>query len=209
MAGTGRIPKPTLERLPRYLRVLRRYREMGQGETAIASRVLGFEAGIEEFQVRKDLSYVPARGLPSRGYQVSELEESLDELLGHATLRNAAVLGAGRLGAALSQYAHFPLYGFKVVLLLDKDEKRVGHPVGPFTVQHADRMPALLLQHNVCLGIIAVPDTDAQEMADRLIRAGVRGLWNFAPVKLTVPSGVYIRNEDLGIGLSFLSYHVR
>ncbi len=200
------IPKPTLERLPRYLRALRRHE--ATGEIFISSSRLGSESGIEEFQVRKDLTHVEVTGLRSKGYPVEDLILALRQVLGLTGQRDAIVVGAGRLGTALSQYPGFTNYGFKIVDLFDSDPYKVGSMIGDLRVMSVDSMPKYLREMGVSTAIITVPAEEAQRVTDQLIEGGIKGIWNFAPVALDVPPDVYVRNEDLAIGLASLSYHV-
>ncbi len=200
------IPRPTLERLPRYLRALRRHEDAG--EVFISSSRLGAEAGIEEFQVRKDLTHVEVTGRPSKGYPVGDLIAALRKLLGLTGQRDAIVVGAGRLGVALSQYPGFANYGFKIVGLFDSDPGKVGSVIGGLRVMPVDSMLEYLSHEGIAMAIITVPAEDAQGVADQLLEGGIKGIWNFAPVALDVPPDVYVRNEDLAIGLASLSYHV-
>ena len=201
-----RIPKPALERLPVYLRVLRQSKAMGK--QYMSSSQLGKESGVEEFQVRKDLSYVRAAGRPGRGYHIETLISTLEGHLGVQDVRKAVVVGAGRLGQALSLYPGFRDYGFQIVRLFDTQPTKIGQWVGGLQIASVDHMVDWIWNNRIPMAIITVPAEAAQPVADRLVRAGVRGMWNFAPVVLEVPDQVFVRNEDLAVGLASLSHHV-
>ncbi len=203
--GTN-IPKPALERLPRYLRALRR--ERGRGKSFMSSNALGQASGVEEFQVRKDLSHVQVSGRPGRGYRIESLIVTLEHVLGLDEVRDAVVVGAGRLGQALSQYPGFENFGFNIVRLFDNDPEKVGQQVGDFKITHVQQMPEWINRHGISVAMMTVPADCAQEVADQLIKDGVTGLWNFAPVLLRVPEHVVVRHEDLAIGLAQLSHHM-
>ena len=206
MSEPVRLPKPTLERFPRYLRVLRKRAE--EGEKYISSANLGSELGVQEFQVRKDLTHVDTNGRPGKGYDIEELVNDIEELLGLNNVREAVVVGAGRLGQALTEYPGFARYGLKIVALFDNDPEKVGQEVSGVPIVEHDKMVDLVRRMAISQAIITVPAEDAQEVADKLVAGGVMGIWNFAPEVLEVPPGVYVRNEDLAVGLAALSHHV-
>jgi len=119
-----------------------------------------------------------------------------------------AIVGIGHLGGALANYVNFASLGFSVVALLDRDKKIIGHKVNGIEVCDIARMKEIVASKAVDIGVITVPADEAQGVADLLVAAGVKGIWNFAPIKLSVPSTVPLVNEDLSVGLSALSYHM-
>jgi redox-sensing transcriptional repressor len=199
-----RLPRPVLERLPRYLRILEQ--ELLNHNDYTSSLYLGSEIGVEEFQVRKDLAFVDIQGIPGKGYPVRELSGALKNLLGLNVSTTAVVIGAGRLGQALTQYPGFSSFGLKIVGLLDIDENKVGEKVGDLEILSAVNSSSLIRKMQVDMAIITVPAQEAQHVADEVIAGQVRAIWNFAPVVLEVPPTVFVRNEDLTIGLAFLCH---
>ncbi|MCK9222516.1 MAG: redox-sensing transcriptional repressor Rex [Limnochordia bacterium] len=206
MAQLISIPKPTLERLPRYLRVLHHQKE--KGNTFISSGVLGHEIGVDEFQVRKDLQHVKISGRPGKGYFIDDLIDSIEELLGLNNVNEAIVIGAGRLGQAISLYSGFDRYGLRIVALFDHDPIKIGHKIGEKPILNVAKMPDLIRRMAIPMAVITVPAEHAQSVAEQAILGGVRAIWNFAPVVLEVPAGVHVRNEDLAVGLASLSHHL-
>ncbi|MGE5554558.1 MAG: redox-sensing transcriptional repressor Rex [Betaproteobacteria bacterium] len=200
------IPKPSLERLFLYYRILEACRE-GCKEV-ISSDELGRRAGVDAAQVRKDLTYISQCGRPGVGYQVGELAVALETVLGVKQVTNAALVGVGRLGAAIHNYPGFARFGLRITALFDNDPALVGQRVGEHEIYHVDRLGEIVAGGGIQLGIITVPAQAAQMVANALVAAGVKGLWNFAPVTLRVPPGVIVRNEDLAVGLATLSWYL-
>lgn len=204
MKSSPAIPKPSLERLFLYYRILEACEE--SGKEVISSEELGRRAGVDAAQVRKDLTYISQCGRPGIGYRVGELRLALETVLGLKQTTAAALVGVGRLGTAIHNYPGFAHFGLRITALFDVE--RVGERVGKHQIFHLDRLPELVAENNIQVGIIAVPAQAAQAVANALIAAGVRGLWNFAPVTLRVPPGVVVRNEDLAVGLATLSWYL-
>jgi redox-sensing transcriptional repressor len=200
------IPKPSLERLFLYYRILEACQE--SKKDVISSEELGRRAGVDAAQVRKDLTYISQCGRPGIGYQVGELRLALESVLGLKHITSAALVGVGRLGTAIHNYPGFAHFGLRITALFDADAGRVGERVGEHEIHHTDRMGEIVAASDIQLGIIAVPAQAAQSVANALIAAGVKGLWNFAPVTLRVPPGVVVRNEDLAVGLATLSWYL-
>src|SRR3954452_9923372 len=117
------------------------------------------------------------------------------------------IVGIGNLGHALANYGGFGASGFHVVGLVDADASKVGMAVGDLTVRHRDDLPALVEEHGIAIGIVATPAQAAQDVADRLVAAGVTSILNFAPAVISVPEGVSLRKVDLAVELQILSFH--
>lgn len=200
------ISKATIDRLPLYYRTLRLAQE--EGIDIISSEELGKRLGITPEQIRKDLASFGQFGKKGVGYYVNELKRNVGEILGLDNHWNIAVIGIGHLGAALSNYQNFVSLGFNLVALFDADPEVVGKTVHHVKVDPIAALEQIVKERNIHIGIIAVPASFAQGVADQLVAAGVRGIWNFAPVKIKVPESMHIVNEDLSIGLSSLSYHI-
>lgn len=200
------ISKATIDRLPLYFRTLRLAQE--EGIDIISSEELGKRLGITPEQIRKDLASFGQFGKKGVGYYVSELKRNVGEILGLDNHFNIAVVGIGHLGAALSNYQNFVSLGFNLVALFDKNPAVIGTTVNDVKVENVDDLERIVKERNIHIGIIAVPGPFAQDAADKLVAAGVRGIWNFAPIKMKVPESMHIVNEDLSVGLSSLSYHI-
>lgn len=206
MKGQIAISKATIDRLPLYFRTLRLAQD--EGIDIISSDDLGRRLGITPEQIRKDLASFGQFGKKGVGYYVNELKRNVGEILGLNNHWNIAVIGIGHLGAALANYQNFVTLGFNLVALFDQDPNVIGATVNHIKVEAISDLERIIAEKNIHIGIIAVPAAFAQGIADRLVDAGVRGIWNFAPIKMRVPSTMHIVNEDLSVGLSSLSYHI-
>lgn len=203
MAERKSVPDPTLLRICRYLRILERH-----GEPTISSAAIAEAAGVNAAQVRKDLSFFGEFGQPGVGYDVKQLLSSLKKMMGLDREREVIVIGAGALGSALINYPGFENRGFRIVGVFDNNPAKIGHRLRGYEVMPIDRLSEVISEHNVSIGIIAVPRQSAQDVADALIEAGVYGIVNFAPVTLKVPDGVVVRSVDLTLQLETLAFYL-
>jgi len=199
------VPDATVSRLPLYLRVL--VELAGAGEATVSSDELAEAAGVTSAKVRKDLSALGSYGTRGIGYDVAELIDAIRSTLGLTQHWSILIAGVGNLGQALARYKGFAERGFRVAALLDVDPTKVGTRVADLAVRHLDELPAIVRREGVAIGVIATPATAAQDVADRMVGAGIRSILNFAPAMLTVPEGVTIRKVDLAIELQILSYY--
>jgi redox-sensing transcriptional repressor len=204
MVESKQIPDPTLLRMCRYLRILERH-----DQPTISSATIADAAGVNAAQVRKDLSFFGEFGQPGVGYHTDDLLASLKRMMGLDEELEVVVVGAGALGSALINYPGFENRGFRIVAVFDNNPAKVGHRLRGYEIMAFDRMKETIAEQNVSLAIIAVPRVSAQDVADGLIDAGVRGILNFAPVTLKVPEGVVVRSVDLTLQLETLAYHLR
>ena len=203
---TSMISKATIDRLPLYFRTLRLVQD--EGIDVISSDELGRRLGITPEQIRKDLASFGQIGKKGVGSYVNELKHNVGGILGLDHHWNIAVIGIGHLGAALANYQNFVSLGFNLVALFDQDPKIIGTVQNHVKVEDVRQLARVVRERHVDIGIIAVPAAFAQDVADQLVAAGVRGIWNFAPIKMQVPDAMQIVNEDLSIGLSRLSYYI-
>jgi len=200
------IPAPSLRRLPIYYRRL--VQALADGQVVMSSRELGDAAGVPDAQVRKDLGYLDYEGRPGVGYDVRELAAGLEDFLGLVNDKEAVVVGAGHLGTALALYGGFERYGLRIVALFDADPAKLGTLPDGRQILPVAKLTDLVSRLQVQIGIIAVPEQAAQEVAERLVAGGVRAIWNFAPCKLALPADVLVKNEDLAAELATLSHHI-
>ena len=200
------ISQATIDRLPLYYRTLQLV-EAGD-IPIISSDELGRRLDITPEQIRKDLATFGQFGRKGIGYDVHELKERISNILGLQNHWRLAIVGVGHLGGALANYVNFAPMGFSVVALFDIKKKIIGKTINGIEVYSSERLNELIAELGVDIGVITVPASEAQIIADKLVAAGVKGIWNFAPIKLNVPSTVPLVNEDLAIGLSALSYHM-
>jgi redox-sensing transcriptional repressor len=156
--------------------------------------------------VRKDLAYFGQFGHPGIGYRVEDLIAQVRKILGTDKTWNVLLVGAGNLGRALMAYKGFEKKGFRLAAVFDADPGKLGKKQGPFPIQPLSELSATIAAKNIRLGIIAVPADHAQDVADQLVGAGLRGILNFAPVSITVPSEVALTAVDLAVQLEQLSF---
>jgi redox-sensing transcriptional repressor len=206
MAPKPRIPRPTVKRLSLYLRELEALAD--RDLQTLSSKQLGDTLGLTDAQVRKDLAFFGQFGHPGIGYKVSELIKELRKILGTDRQWNAAIVGAGNIGRALMPYARFRRKGFEIVAVFDADAKVVGSVVTGHKVRPMNDLASLVKERNIQIGIIAVPADGAQRVADALIEAGVRGILNFAPVRLDVHKKVSVTSVDFLLSLEQLAFQV-
>ncbi|MDQ6875913.1 MAG: redox-sensing transcriptional repressor Rex [Actinomycetota bacterium] len=199
------IPEATVARLPVYLRALHTLADLGHA--TVSSEELATSAGVNSAKLRKDLSHLGSYGTRGVGYEVALLIESISRALGLNQRWAVALIGVGNLGHALAGYDGFASRGFRIAALLDADPVRVGERISGLSVRHIDDLDAVVADQGVSIGVIATPATAAQEVCDRLVRAGVTSILNFAPCVLAVPEGVDVRKVDLSIELQILSFH--
>lgn len=204
MQTPPRVPESTAARLPVYLRVL----DSLSGTNSISSESLASACGVTSAQLRKDLSFVGSHGTRGVGYDVRDLRDALASELGMQHDWPVVIVGGGNLGLALAGYAGFASRGFRVVGLVDADVLRAGEAVGDgLVVQPMVDLARIVRRTHCVIGVIATPAQSAQAVADQLVDAGVTGILNFAPVVLSVPAGVQVRDVDFGVELQLLAFH--
>ncbi len=198
-----RIPKPTARRLSLYLRELDSLREAKL--KSISSTQLGNSLGFTGAQVRKDFATFGTFGRPGVGYSISHLCENIRQIIGTDQTWDVAVVGAGKIGQAISAYPRFIDRGFKVVAVFDSNKKIIGTTIAKHRVRPVADMTRIIPIRNIRLAILSVPVTVAQELADRLVASGITGILNFAPIRLRVPSGVGVSSVDFSRSLEQLA----
>lgn len=193
------ISKATLSRLPQYLRILKKLKK--EDVQNISSTTIADILKLNSIQVRKDLALISHQeGRPGIGFYVDELIIDLEEVLGLRNVTDAIIIGAGRLGQALLNYPGFE-GNFNIVMAFDKDKSKCDNE----KIFYIDEMKNLINEKNIKIGIITVQRVAAQEVCNLLVEAGIKAIWNFAPVNLNVPEDVIIKNEDLSASLMILS----
>ena len=197
-----------LERLMHYYLCVYDGGPLNSSEWISSAEIAGC-SDMDATQVRKDLAHAGVRGRPHRGYRREEVLAAIRELLGLDQEHRAVIVGAGRLGGAIAEYGGFRDYGLCVAALFDNDPKKVGATVGGCKVMSTRHMKRVVRSHGAVLGILTCPAEAAQQAADRLVDAGVRAIWNFAPNDVSVPDGVAVRNEHIGVGLAELSHFLK
>ena len=204
--GPGAIPKTVSQRLSQYLRILEDCLQKDIG--TISSQKLANRLELTAAQVRKDLAYFGQFGFPGVGYKVEHLIGQIRRILGTDQGWAVALIGIGRLGTALLRYRGFEKQGFQIAAIFDKNPRRIGRKVEGMKIHHLDDYEDVARELGLSMAILAVPVQEAQAVADRLIKVGVRGLLNFAPTRLQLPETVSLVEVDLAVQLEQLSFLV-
>ena len=203
---TIRVPIPTLERLATYLRCLIDLEQ--DAVSTVSSAELERHTGINAAQFRKDLSYFGEFGKPGVGYNVPELRRRIARILKIHQDQPILLVGAGNLGSALAGYPGLREHRFNLVAVFDNNFAKIGRMLWNHEILDVSRMPEVNARLKARMGIVAVPRSAAQQVADQLIAAGVTAILNFAPAVLRVPAGVTVRNVSFVQELAVLSYHL-
>jgi redox-sensing transcriptional repressor len=199
-----KISESTVRRLSLYLRFLEQF--AAQGQTTVSSADLARPSGTTSAQVRKDLSFFGSFGKRGLGYSVPELAAKIRDILGLRRTYRVVLVGAGRIGGALVQYPGFRQRGFHVAAIYDKDPKKVGTRWNGLVVRDVRHIETDLAKEPSDIAIVVTPAESAQEVADRLVRAGVKAILNFAPVQLQVPPDVAVKSVNMALELETLSF---
>lgn len=197
------FPVPALRRLPGYLRFLRKLAETGR--EVVSCTHIAQDLRLDPTQVRKDLEITGITGRPRIGYSVPELVAAIEGFLGWNNTRDAFLVGAGSMGAALIGYTAFRDYGLNIVAAFDSDEAKIGRSIRNVEVLPTFKIPELAERMHVHIGIITVPAEAAQDVTDLLIFGGIQAIWNFAPTNINVPEGVIVENVQLSSSLAVLT----
>ncbi|MBE6636187.1 MAG: redox-sensing transcriptional repressor Rex [Ruminococcaceae bacterium] len=194
----------TLQRLPRYLNYLKTIEDKDN----ISSTEIAKALGLNDVQVRKDLSAVSSGGRPKVGYNICALVADLKEFLGYNAQNDAVLVGAGNLGRALMSYRGFSEYGLRIVAGFDPSKELIGKESGGKPIFDLAGLPAYCRDNGIKIGVITTPASAAQSACDLLIEGGIKAIWNFAPAHLTVPEEVLVQNENMACSLALLSKHL-
>ena len=200
------IPDIVVSRLPVYLRALRHLQ--AQGVQTTSSKELGELVGITAAQIRKDLSQFGEFGKQGTGYDIAFLVSKLREILKVGRVWDVALVGMGDMGHALARYQGFSDRGFRVTMVFDNDPAKIGEQVGEFIVRDEKEMAAAIREADIHVAMICVPAADAQEVANELVKAGVKSILNYAPISLNVPAGVRVQYIDPAVGLQRMTYYL-
>ena len=202
MKHTDRIPPRVIPRLSRYYRILREYDQ----KTWISSRELSLDTGFTDAQIRRDLAYFGQFGQPGKGYIIEELKKSIKAILGLDKQWNVLLVGVGNLGTALLRYKGFREQGFEIVAAVDADTSKAGKVVNSVKIYPISEIGSLVKEKNIQMSILTVPEEVAQKAAEAVVAAGIRSIFNFAPIHLKLPEQVQVRHIDMTIELERLSF---
>lgn len=201
------VPDATIHRLPLYLEKLKLLQAIGVED--VSSRQLAESLDIKASQLRHDFHYFGGFSRPGRPYQVDTLVPALEQIIGISEPQPTVIVGAGHLGQALANYQNLEMQGFPVVGIFDVNPKLIGLEIRGQPVRDMDELEPLIRDRGVRIAILTVPSGNAQAVSDRLVRAGIIGIFNFAPTDLKVPETVVVRNERLAVGIMSLSFKVK
>ena len=204
MPDKKKIPKSAVSRLSLYLREIGRLER--EGKEKVSSAELGDYTGLTDAQVRKDFSYFGQFGTSGAGYDISTLKKVLREILGKDNTWPIALVGVGNIGLALLRYPGFKSQGFVITEAFDIDPKKISTRCGDVTVKDINSLNNAKKNGSIKIAIIAVPPDSAQDVADKLLKSGVKTILNFAPVILRVDNGITVRNIDLSNELENFSF---
>ncbi|MGQ9808978.1 MAG: redox-sensing transcriptional repressor Rex [Armatimonadota bacterium] len=204
--STNRVPVPTLERMATYLACLQELD--ARGVETISSAEIEKLTHVNAAQFRKDLSYFGEFGRPGIGYSVPELARRISKILKVDREQPVILVGAGNLGSALVGYPSLSREHFRIAAVFDNNPSKIGRRLWDHEIRDISTLPEVNREVGARLGIIAVPASAAQSVADLMVGAGITAILNFAPVSLKVPQGVVVRNVDFVQEMAVLSYHL-
>jgi len=201
----SRIPEETIRRLPIYLRGLLLTSE--QGQKSISSQKLADFVGVNPWQIRKDFSYFGDFGTRGVGYNVGKLTKQIKRILKLDVAQKAALVGVGNLGSAILAYPGFGIYGLNIDAAFDVNPKKIGRKIKNITIENVSKLWTLK-KRKIKLAVMAVPSQAAQDTADALVKAGVKGILNFSPCCIAVPKKVKVITIDIAMDLARLPYYM-
>lgn len=205
MKRNTKVSTAVIRRLPRYYRQLSELQE--DGVVRISSSALGRSMGLTASQIRQDLFCFGGFGQQGYGYKVDSLKEEIGEILGISRGHTLVVLGAGNLGRAIIQNFRFSSNGFQLLAAFDISPAAVGTQIAGVPVYHVDRLEDFIAAQGVDVGVLTVPIAAAQPMGDRLVSAGVKGIWNFTNYEIACASpDVVVESVHFSDSLLTLSY---
>ena len=202
--GNKNISMAVIRRLPKYYRYLGDLldKDIQRISSKELSEIIGFTAS----QIRQDLNNFGGFGQQGYGYNVDALHNEIGKILGLDTKYKAVLVGAGNLGQAIANYGGFRKAGFEIKALFDANPRLIGLKIRDFEVLDSEIIEEFVRDNNIDIAVICIPKNGAQELADKLVNAGIKGIWNFAPIDLNVPSSVIVENVNLTESLFTLSY---
>lgn len=200
------IPEVVIARLPVYIQKLNQF--VREGRENVSSQEMSEHLGVTAAQIRKDLSFFGGFGEQGTGYNVIKLLESLRSIMNLNQIWEVVLVGVGHLGQALLSYQGFSHKGFEIVMAFDSDPNIIGETFAGVKVTDVNDMQNLICPRGIPIAILTVPAGNAQEMANQLIRCGVRAILNYAPVTLIVPEGIRLANIDPVLSLQTITYYL-
>lgn len=197
------IPHPSLRRFPTYFAYLKE--QQAAGKIWISSAVMADELNLHPVQVRKDLALTSVVGRPRTGFNINDLLLDFRRLLDYDNIKPAVLIGSGHLGSALLAYQGFGEFGLKLVAAFDSNPQKLGTEVSGVKVHAMEDLKKIVHKQKIRIGIITVPAAEAQNACDMLLEAGIKAIWNFAPIHLIAPKNIILQHENIAVSLSVLS----
>ena len=204
--NTNKIPDIIIGRLPIYLRALQQLSEREILTTS--SQELGEIIGISAAQIRKDISQFGEFGKQGTGYSVLFLIERLRDILKVDRVWEVVIVGMGDIGHALARYNGFANRGFHINMVFDNDPQKIGQKAGEYEILDTAKLAEKVKQNKIKIAMLTVPAPSAQEMADQLVKAGIKAILNYAPTSLNVPSHVHVQYIDPATHLQRMTYYL-
>lgn len=193
--NNGKIPEPTLRRLPWYLSNAKLMKE--RGERYVSSTQISRQINIDASQIAKDLSYVNIAGRTRVGYEIDRLVSVLEDFLGFTNMHRAYLFGVGSLGGALLRDSGLSHFGLKIVGAFDVNPELVGTEINGIPIYHTDEFEERMENDKVKIGVLTVPINIAQEITDKMVAGGIKAVWNFTPFRIRVPETIVVQNTSL------------
>lgn len=202
------IRRVTIERLMQYYLCLRE-EDLWKEKNVVSSTQIADYLDMDDTQVRKDLALIGLRGRPRMGFDRKETIHVIRQVLGFDEIYRAMIVGAGGLGGAIARYVNFKNYGVIVAALVDNDPKKIGKKIGTCRVYPLEQLKFLIKKFEIKIGILTCPAKAAQEMANRLVRAGIQAIWNFAPINIAVPKNIILHHQHLSAELVNFTFYLQ
>ena len=206
METKKKVPEVVIRRLPRYYRYLSELDR--NGKTRISSTALSEKMGVTASQIRQDFNYFGGFGQQGYGYNVRYLYNEIAKIIGIDRQHNIIIIGAGNLGQAIANYANFEKRGFMIKGMFDINPRLIGLVVRGVEIRGIDDLEQFIIENEVQIAALTIPKSKAPEIAERLVNAGIKAIWNFAHMDLNVPEDVVVENVHLSDSLMRLSYRV-
>ncbi len=202
-----KISIAVIKRLPKYLRYLEELEK--DGVKGVSSQQLSELTGFTASQIRQDFNNFGGFGQQGFGYNVKSLKSAIGDILGHDLVKNAVMIGAGNLGKTIAKYPGFMDSGLNIIGIFDRNPNNIGQEIDGIQIQDVKNVETFLENKKVNVGIISVNKESAQDIADIYVKHGLKGIWNFAPIDLEVPEGVYVENVSFTESFLVLSYFLK
>lgn len=204
----GEVSLQTFHRMPQYLKTLYELRK--EGRESVSSVTLAEMLNLTPSIVKKDLSQAKVQdGKPKVGYAVNDLIDDIENFLGYNNAKDAVLVGCGKLGQALLGYTGFADYGLNIIAGFDISDDVIGRKVQGKLILPTGKLEGAIKKLDIKIAILTVPQEHAQAMADALVNAGIRAIWNFTPAHISVPANIAVRNENMASSLAVLSAQLR